>query len=98
MERAEVLEAAKGMVSGQRQEDYGSPERNFEVISDLWSVYLKHMRFKGITSRDVAAMMILLKVGRRCGGKPNIDNWIDAAGYAACGGELEFDDSRGEAD
>ena len=33
-------------------------------------------------------MMILLKVGRIAGGSLSQDNWVDIAGYAACGGEI----------
>lgn len=38
---------------------------------------------------DVAAMMMLLKIARIATGEPKEDNWIDAAGYAACGGEIQ---------
>lgn len=43
------------------------------------------------TASDVANMMILLKIARGANGKPKEDNWIDIAGYAACGGELQGD-------
>ena len=88
MNRAEILDRAKAAVCGRRETDYGSPERNFEVIADLWLAYLE-AREGCIKPHDVAAMMILLKVGRISSGKMNMDNWIDAAGYAACGAELE---------
>ena len=35
-------------------------------------------------------MMALLKIARIAGGNAKADNWIDLAGYAACGGELEY--------
>jgi len=38
---------------------------------------------------DVAAMMALLKIARIATGHGKADNWVDLAGYAACGGELE---------
>ena len=41
-----------------------------------------------LDSVDVAAMMVLLKVARINPEEPHPDNWIDIAGYAACGGEL----------
>lgn len=40
MKRAEILETAKVCVCGKREQDYGSPEDNFQIIADLWSVYL----------------------------------------------------------
>lgn len=85
MKRAEILEKAKQVVIGAREDAYGSPEDNFAKIAELWSVYLD----KGIDSEDVAVMMILLKVARIRGGQAKEDNWVDIAGYAACGGEIQ---------
>lgn len=86
MKREELLEKARICVCGEREQDYGTPENNFGVIADLWSDYLQTQ----IDRRDVAAMMILLKVARiansYCGGTD--DTWVDIAGYAACGAEI----------
>ena len=85
MTRDEILDAAKKCVVGDREQDYGRPERNFKTIADLWSVYL------GVTidAVDVAALLALLKLARIRSGHAKADNWIDLAGYAACGGEIE---------
>ena len=87
MNRAEILEAANKCVSGERERSYGSPENNFSTIADLWNAYL-HINHV-ITSKDVAAMLALLKIARISSGNYKEDNWIDLAGYAACGGEIE---------
>ena len=93
MTREEVLDGARQCVCGQRQEDYGSPEDSFRAIGLLWEAYL-NTRCLGagsdvsIMPEDVAAMMALLKIGRIAAGEPKADNWVDLAGYAACGGEL----------
>lgn len=42
-----------------------------------------------VEPEDVAAMMSLLKIARVATGHGKADNWIDLAGYAACGGEIE---------
>ena len=42
-----------------------------------------------IEADDVAAMMALLKIARIATGTAKADNWVDLAGYAACGGELQ---------
>lgn len=42
-----------------------------------------------ILPTDVAAMMGLFKIARIATGHRKADNWVDLAGYAACGGELE---------
>lgn len=41
MKRAEILEAARVCVCGEREQDYGTPENNFETIGLLWGVYLR---------------------------------------------------------
>ena len=101
MNRAEVLDAAKKCVCGQREQDYGNPERNFETIAHFWNDYLDaahpEVNLKGvaecmevseiITPKDVAVMMGLLKVARIAAGS-NPDSFVDLAGYAACAGEV----------
>lgn len=90
MTRKEILDTAEKMVNGDRQDDYGTPEQNFERIAMLWTHYLGPNRLNvGITPVDVAAMLALLKIARVASGHGKSDNWIDLAGYAACGGELQ---------
>lgn len=97
MNRLDTLKAAAECVCGSREEDYGSPEDNFRTIASLWNSYLygaglmenptPHV-WKGLKPKDVAAMLALLKVARIAGNRPKPDNWIDLAGYAACGAEI----------
>lgn len=96
MTREEILEKAKECVCGLREQDYGTPEDNFTTIGLLWSVYLtaaypqytKDFPYNLIGAKDVAAMMALLKIARIATGN-SMDSYIDLAGYAACGGEIE---------
>lgn len=92
MKRAEILDKAKEMVTGQREQDYGSPEDNFNIIAEYWMTYLAAI-FKArdtvaLTADDVANMMCLFKLARITTGTGTADSYIDLAGYAACGGEL----------
>lgn len=102
MTRPEILEAARQCVCGDREQDYGSPEDNFRTIADMWTDYLVAMPRVVVDDKliegdwdivigpaDVAAMQALLKLARVASGNPKNDNWIDCAGYAACGGEIE---------
>ena len=82
MKGTEVLKAAEMQINGQRQKDYGKPERNLGIIAALWSDY-KGIKFSPV---DVAMMMSLLKIARVAGGGTD-DCFIDLAGYAALGGE-----------
>lgn len=90
MNRTEILKKANECVTGDREQDYGSPESNFELIANLWSTYLDF----GITAVDVAMMMSLLKVARVKSGRTHEDNFIDLAGYAACAGEIAGKDTN----
>lgn len=84
MKRKEVLQQADKCVNGEREQDYGTPEQNFQIIADLWSAY-KGVSFSPV---DVAMMMSLLKIARIKSGGGTGDSFVDLAGYAACGGEL----------
>jgi hypothetical protein len=91
MTRSEVLSKADSYVNGDREQDYGSPESNFQTIADLWAVYLQGcgVTIDFLEPHDVAAMLALLKIARISSGHAKADNWIDLAGYAACGGEIQ---------
>lgn len=90
--RAEVLHRAEQCVCGEREQDYGTPEDNFETIAEFWETYLSRACVDEagcvyIDATDVAMMMALLKIARIAGGSGTRDSFIDLAGYAACGGE-----------
>lgn len=88
MNRVETLEKAKEMVTGHRENEYGSPEDSFDLIARYWSAHLNCR----VTATDVAAMMALLKLARIGGGRATEDSWVDLAGYAACGCEISTKD------
>lgn len=90
MNRADILEAAKEIVTSGRNKQYGEPEDNFDTIASLWNAYLvgKHSDGAVITAKDVALMMVLFKVGRiLTSTTAKEDSYIDAAGYIACAAE-----------
>jgi len=82
--RGSILDTAKEYVTKDRAADHGDMEDNFQRIADYWSVHLDQR----IDAHDVAVMMTLLKVARIKSNPRHMDNFIDGAGYLACGGEL----------
>lgn len=60
MTRKEILAQADKCVNGQREQDYGTPEQNFQTTADMWSAY----KGVAISPVDVAMMMSLLKIAR----------------------------------
>jgi len=93
MTRSEILVNAMRCVNGDREQQYGNPENNFMTIARFWTAYLNASGAGDgasvtIRCQDVAAMMSLVKIARIATGAQKDDNWVDLAGYAACGGEL----------
>lgn len=100
MTREEILKEALRCVTGEREQQYGRPEDNFSLIANFWTNYLKTgcVTDDGavyICADDVAAMMALLKIARISTGQSKADNWVDLAGYAACGGEIQTGGGEG---
>lgn len=80
-----LLDVAKNVIDGAREEDYGSKQVNFERIAEFWTTYLKNKDLKGgyqLSVRDIGAMMILLKMARIAHTENHPDSWIDLEGYA----------------
>lgn len=91
--RQYILHEAERCVCGDRDQQYGSPENSFKAIAALWKDYLEARGCvfpsdDSLGAKDAAAMMVLFKMARVTTGQSKDDNWIDAAGYAACGGEI----------
>lgn len=82
--RGNLLDVAKAYITKDRQADHGDAEDNFSRIAQYWSVHLG----TPVKAHDVAVMMALLKVARIKQNPNHIDNWVDGAGYFACGGEI----------
>lgn len=84
MNRKETLDRAAECVLKDRQNPHGPPEDSFALVAKFWSTYL------GVEIKDyqVPVLLGLLKIARLKFSPDNEDNWVDMAGYAACGAEL----------
>jgi hypothetical protein len=82
--RNSILSTAKSYITRDRQADHGDAEDNFSRIAGYWSLHTGTT----LTATDVAVMMALLKVARIKQNPQHVDNWVDGAGYFACGGEI----------
>lgn len=91
--RAEVLREAESLITGDRNETYGTPTENFTNIAELITTRFRHKLKDGetITATDVADIQILVKIARNIA-QTKRDNFVDIAGYAACGYETTIDD------
>ena len=88
MNRTHILETANEYVTRDRAATHGDAEDSFSKLAALWGARLGvHIR-----PDQVAIMMLDLKTVRAWDNPKHQDNWIDMAGYAACGGEIASKD------
>ena len=90
----EILNTAETILGGERENEYGDKRTNHNNIATLWSAYLD----KEIKARDVAILMVLLKIARAKFGHPSMDTYIDMVGYSAIAGELAHEDNQKHGD
>jgi len=100
--RTRVLTIADNLVNGDRDEQYGDPISDFRTTAEMWSAYLSRRLGAPVSlePHDVAALMCCLKLARISWSYDKDDNWIDLAGYAACGWDcvVEENPSNNSAD
>lgn len=82
--RQRVLREAEKCVCGEREQDYGTPEDNFDRIAKMWSAYMG-VEFNPV---DVSMFMVMLKAARIKSGGGTMDSFVDGCGYFSCGGEI----------
>ena len=100
---AQLLTQAGVTVLKERAGVHGSAENSFEMIGDLWTVYLRHARrvrgSDSVTAVDVAQMMSMMKKSRSLyGNASNADNFVDDIGYSSLAGMLQLPDPDYEKD
>jgi len=89
-----VLEEAERLVCGDRNDCYGHPRVDFDCIAAMWNAYLQKQArntpdlLPVLDGRDVAMLMIMLKVAREAHA-PKRDNIVDIAGYCRCAERLD---------
>jgi Domain of unknown function (DUF6378) len=83
--REYILNEAMKCVTVDRNNTYGTPEDNFQMIANLWNVMFEKRRGQfTFTSFDVAMAFVQVKVARTTTSPEKADNLIDGAGYFAC--------------
>ena len=82
--RGEILDTARTYVTKDRMQTHGAPADSFKMIAAVWSARLGIT----VTPAQVCLLMGDLKACRAWMNPWHLDNWVDLAGYAACGGEI----------
>ena len=78
-----ILKEAHAIIYGDREKTYGHPSKNLKTIAVMWNAYLNAKSDDDINAKDVAALMMLVKVARFANDPTHRDNLIDVCGYAA---------------
>lgn len=97
--RGDILDKARACVCQDRNRAYGEPEDGFRLIAALWEPVIQESCVSpgadvSVTPDTVAVLMALLKIARAAQNPEHLDNWVDLAGYAACGGEIACGENR----
>jgi len=86
-----VLTGALDQVKSKSKE-HGDTTNSFQMMAEFWQTYIRHTSVArahlGVEAKDVAQMMVLLKIARTAYGKSG-DNHVDEAGYAALAALLD---------
>ena len=80
MNRADLLDKAKELITKERNGTYGEPDVSFGTVALLWGAFTDYT----FTSKQVAIMLGLLKIARLKENPTHVDSMVDLAGYAAC--------------
>lgn len=83
--KSNALDKAKEIIYGDREQTYGSPDKNLRVIAEYWTAHLNASKSVNLrlTVDDVCVMMVLLKAARLANSPKHEDSLVDLIGYAA---------------
>lgn len=102
--RSRVLDDAKRLITGDRNNTYGPPTQDFSRTAAMLNAlgFGHHQESRDILPHDVAIIMACVKLSRLTWSPEKRDTWIDLAGYAGCGfecvaTEMEEQDAEGSA-
>ena len=87
LEAQDILEEAIALINGNRAEDYGDAQSNFQHMADLVNLIIRKADGK-LSASDMALVMIQVKIARLQETPDHEDSWTDIAGYAALGAQV----------
>ena len=90
MKAHELADEAALIMDGDRAKTHGPKRENHQRIAKAFQLWLEIRPEPAapLTEWDVANMMELLKIARRCTGDHNDDDYVDGGNYSFIAGEL----------
>jgi hypothetical protein len=84
--RGRVLDEARQLTTGDRNVTYGPPDADFARTAGMLNSLFSHKLSSPLLPQDVAKIVMCIKLSRSVWNEKR-DNYVDLAGYAACGWE-----------
>lgn len=83
MTHPSILAQAAHIVDSDREQTYGDPARNLRTTANLWDDWLLARGWSGpgLSTNDIAYMMVLLKLARLANNPTHHDSQVDVCGY-----------------
>lgn len=86
--RADLLDDARNVITGDRNNQYGPPTQDFQRTADaLTAMGYRRPNGEDLLPMDIAIIVAMVKISRIMWSPDKRDHWLDLAGYAACGWE-----------
>lgn|SRR5512146_1170021 len=93
--RADALDEAKQLITGDRNNAYGPPWQDFARSAGALNAYgYRGPDGRNLESHDIAIMIDTVKTSRLMWTPTKRDSWVDKAGYAGCGYECALHDEE----
>lgn len=93
--RADVLDEARGLITGDRNNTYGPPMQDFTRTAGALSAYgYRGPGGRELQAHDVAIFVMAVKLSRLMWTPAKRDSWVDIAGYSGCGYECAAEEGK----
>jgi hypothetical protein len=93
--RESLLDEAKSLVCGDRNNSYGPPTQDFERSANALNAYgYRGPEGRQLKAHDIAILVMAVKLSRLMWSPAKRDSWVDLAGYAACGIECAIEEDK----
>jgi hypothetical protein len=93
--RAGVLNEARALITGDRNNAYGPPTQDFSRTAGALNAYgYRGADGRELAAHDIAIFVMAVKMSRLMWTPGRRDSWVDIAGYSGCGYECAVEEAK----